>query len=75
VAPAEPRYDLATQVALLTQEVRQVGTAQGAMVTTVEALDRRLDGRPSWAYATILSLSTAMNGALLAAVVALLTLR
>lgn len=52
-----------------------MATALAGLTVSVDALDRRLDGRPSWTYTTILSLSTALNGALGAGLLAVLSFR
>lgn len=50
---------------LLSQQV-------GGMQTALQRVEQSVSGRPSWVAASLLSISTMANGALLAAVVALI---
>lgn len=70
--PSASGYDLQTQVALLRAEVRTVSANQNTTNAKVDALDNKVDGRPSWIATSLLSVSTMANGALLAALVAAL---
>lgn len=68
-------YDLPTQVALVSAKVDGLSSQQAATDAKVDRLDSKLDGRPTWGFTMWLSTSMACNGALGAAVVALVVAR
>ena len=70
--PSASGYDLQTQVALLRAEVRTVSANQNTTNAKVDALDNKVDGRPSWIATALLSASMMANGALLTGLVAAL---